>query len=85
MSEAINVYAVPLEDLRQLLGSGRIIAAATICRQQADQLARADDVDDEAEMSCADAVVELITGQISNSESNHLYGYALEAICCFRR
>lgn len=82
MSEAIHVYAVPLENLKQLLGSGAIKAAATICRLQADRLAAVDDIDDEAEMTCADAVTELITGRISNSESRHLYGYALEAICC---
>ena len=44
-------------------------------------LSNVDDIDDESEITCAEAVAELINGNRSEDASGYLYGYALQAIC----
>jgi hypothetical protein len=81
MSSSINVYAVPLERLTQVVGSRDQGLIDAIVEGREDFLSSIDDIDDEAEMTCADAVAELINGEASEDAPGYLYGYALEAIC----
>ena len=81
MSSSINVYAVPLERLRQVVGSRDQTVIDAIVEGHEDFLSSIDDIDDDAELSCADAVAELINGELSEDAPGYLYGYAVEAIC----
>jgi hypothetical protein len=81
MSSSINVYAVAVEQLKQAIGSRDEALIETIVSQHEDFLASIDDIDDEAEFSCAEAVADLINGAVSEDAPAYFYGYALEAIC----
>lgn len=81
MSSAINVYAVSVQRLEQILGSRDRALIDAIVARTADFLASIDEIDDEAELTCADAVADLINGETSEDAPGYLYGYALEAIC----
>lgn len=81
MSSSINVYAVPIERLEQAVGSGDRSLVDAIVRDQEFFLSTIDDIDDEAETTCAQAVSDLIAGAPSEDVPGYLYGYALEAIC----
>lgn len=81
MSSGINVYLVDIERLKQAIGSGDQSLIDAIVKETRGFLSTIDDIDDEAELTCADAVAELINGQISEDVPGYLYGYALEAIC----
>ena len=81
MSSSINVYAVPLERLRQVIGSRNQGLIDAIAESHEDFLSSIDDIDDEAETTCADALTDLINGETSDDTPGYLYGYALEAIC----
>ena len=81
MSWGVNVYAVLLERLGQIVGSRDRKIAGAIIDAQEDFLSSIDEIDAEAEMTCADAVGELVNGEVSEDGPGYLYGYALEAIC----
>src|SRR5687768_10056766 len=81
MSSAINVYAVPVGRLAEVVGSRDRAVIDAIVEGQADFLESIDNIHEEAEMSCAEAVAELINGEVSEDGPGYLYGYALEAIC----
>ena len=81
MSSGINVYAVTLERLKQVVGSRDQAAIDAIVKGHEDFLSSIDDIDEEAELTCADAVAELINGDLSEDAPGYLYGYAVEAIC----
>ena len=81
MSSSINVYAVPLERLSRVIGSRDQGLIDAIAESHEDFLSSIDDIDDEAETTCADAVADLINGETSDDAPGYLYGYALEAIC----
>jgi hypothetical protein len=81
MSSAINVYAVSVERLKGVIGSRDEGLIEAIVEGQEGFLESIDDIDDEAETTCAEAVAELINGEVSEDAPGYLYGYALEAIC----
>ena len=81
MSSAINVYALRLDQLTQLLGSRNASAIRTINEAHSYFLSNVDAIDDQAGMTCAQAVAELINGESSKDGPGYLYGYALEAVC----
>jgi hypothetical protein len=81
MSSAITVYAVPLDRLKQVVGSGDRAAIDAIVIDTKDFLTSIDDIDDEAVLTCADAVADLVNGEITDDGPGYLYGYALEALC----
>src|SRR5690242_17166709 len=81
VSSAINLYAVSVERLKQVIGSRDQGLIDAIVAEHADFLSSVDDIDGEAEMTCADAVAELINGTPSKDGPGYLYGCALEAIC----
>lgn len=81
MSSALHVYAVSIEELHKALGSGDEELIAQILECQEDFLQTIDEIDDEAEFSCAEAVGELIRGELNEDAPRYFYGYALEAIC----
>lgn len=81
MSSSINVYAVPLDRLKQLVGSrDQAVIDAVVSNHKA-FLATVDDIDDEADMTCAQAVAELVNDSPDKDGPGYLYGYALEALC----
>src|SRR5688572_30061782 len=81
MGSAINVCAVPLGRLREIVGSRDRAVIDAVVEGQADFLQSIDDIDEETEMSCAEAVAERVNGEVSEGGPGYLYGYALEAIC----
>jgi hypothetical protein len=81
MSSAINVYAVSIERLKQVVGSRDRSAVDAIVADLEHFLSTIDDIDEDAEMTCAEAVAELVNGETSDDAPGYLYGYALEAIC----
>ena len=81
MSYAINVYAVSVERLKEIAGSRDKAMLDAILAKQASFLSTIDDIDDEMEMTCADALSKMINGQISHDDPGYLYGYALESLC----
>jgi hypothetical protein len=81
MSSGINVYAVPMERLKQAVGSRDQAIIDAIVAGQKGFLSSIDDIDEEAELRCADAVAELLNGELSEDAPGYLYGYAVEAIC----
>jgi len=81
MSSTLNVYAVPLERLRQVMGSGDQDLITAIKASQSSLLASVDEIDDEAGFTCAEAVADLVNGNASKAHPSYFYGYAMEAIC----
>jgi hypothetical protein len=81
MSSSINVFVVDLDQLRGAIGARNEKLVAAICEDQESFLATIDDIDDEAELKCGEAVGHLICGTPSDEYPGYLYGYALEAIC----
>jgi hypothetical protein len=81
MSYAINVYAVSVERLKEIIGSRDKSMLDAVLAKQATLLSTIDDIDDEAEMTCADALAKMIDGRMSHADPGYLYGYALEALC----
>ena len=81
MSSSINVYAVPVAHLKQVIGSRDQTIIDAIAAAQSRFLASIDDIDDEGEIQCAAAVADLVNGTIKEDVSSYLYGYAFEAIC----
>jgi hypothetical protein len=81
MSSAINAYAVPLDRLKQVVGSGDQATIDAIVAGHKAFLSSIDDIDDEATITCADAVADLVNGEIVENVPGYLYGYGLEAIC----
>jgi hypothetical protein len=81
MSLSINVYAVSLEQLKQVVGSHDQAIIDAIVEGHEDFLSTIDDIDVDAKLTCADAVAELINGELSEDAPGYLYGYAVEAIC----
>lgn len=81
MSSGINVYAVPTARLNEVIGSRDRGTIGAIIAGQQSFLSGIDDIDGDAEMSCADAVTDLVNGERSEGGPGYLYGYALEAIC----
>jgi hypothetical protein len=83
MSSTINVYAVSIDRLNQLLGSRDQAEIDAVVSSHKGFLATIDDIDDEAEMTCAQAVAELVNGSPDKDGPGYLYGYALEALCAY--
>ncbi len=83
MSSTISVYAVSLDRLKQVVGSGDQGMIDAIVDARQDFLSTIDDIDDEAEFTCADAVADLVNGETTEDVAGYLYGYALEAICAY--
>lgn len=83
MSSAITVYAVSLDRLKQLIGSRDLAVIDAVMSNRKDFLATVDDIDDEAEMTCAQALAELINDSPDKDGPGYLYGYALEALCAY--
>jgi hypothetical protein len=81
MSYAVNVYAVSIERLKEVIGSRDKMMLDAIIAEQADFLSTIDDIDDEAEMTCAGALAKMINGQSSLDDPGYLYGYAIETLC----
>ena len=81
MSSWINVFVVDLDQLREAIASGDKQLVDAICQDQEWFLATIDDIDDEAELKCGEAVAHLICGTPSDKYPGYLYGYAMEAIC----
>jgi hypothetical protein len=81
MSSSLNVYALPMERLRQLIGSRDQTTIDAIVEGKEDFFSGVDDIHEEVELTCADAVAELLNGEWSEDAPGYLYGYALEAIC----
>lgn len=81
MSTAINVYALPLGTLQQAVGSGDSSLLDAIMEEQAEFLESIDAIDEDAEATCADALAELVHGEVSEDVPGYLYGYALQALC----
>jgi hypothetical protein len=81
MSSSIYVYLVSTAQLKQGVGSGDGGLLSAIIIDQDDFLARIDEIDEEAEFICAEAVADLIHGRTQEECPEYLYGYALEAIC----
>ncbi|MBL8851267.1 MAG: hypothetical protein JNG89_16415 [Planctomycetaceae bacterium] len=80
MSSLLQVYAVPLYKLNVLMGSRSEKSLNAILLLQQDFLLRISN-DDEEEITCAQALAELVNGEVSSEHLGHLYGYALQAIC----
>ena len=81
MSSTITVYLVSIDRLRQLLGSRDQATIRAVVTGREDFLHDVDEIDEDAGMSCADAIAELVNGEVSEDGPGYLYGYALEAIC----
>lgn len=81
MSSAINVYAVSLERLKEVVGSRDQAMIDAIVEAHEDFLDSIDEIDEDLELTCADAVAKLINGELSEEVPGYLYGYAIEAIC----
>jgi hypothetical protein len=81
MSVGLNVYAVSLERLKQIVGSRDQAMIDAIVEGHEDFLSSIDDICKDAELTCVDVVAELINGELSENTLCYLYGYAFEAIC----
>jgi hypothetical protein len=81
MSSTFDVYAVADERLKQVVGSRDKALADAIVASQEHLLSSVDEIDEESELKAADALRELIDGQLSGDGGGYLYGYALKAIC----
>ncbi len=81
MSSDITVFAINSDQLRTALGSRDRALSATIVAGAADYLASINEINDEAGLTCAEAVAQLIDGETSPDVPGFLYGYALEAMC----
>lgn len=81
MSSSITVYAVSLEQLKQVVGSRAQQLIDSILNEQEGFLSSIDDIDDGVDMTCAEAVAALINGERPDDAPGYLFGYALEAVC----
>jgi hypothetical protein len=72
---------VSVERLKQVVGSCDKAMIDAIAEGHEDFLSSIDDIDEDAELTCADAVAELINDELSEDGAGYLYGYAVEAIC----
>ncbi len=81
MSSTLNVYAVSMSQLKQVLGSANQALIDAIFASEGDWLESINDIDDEAGFSCEDAIGFLIHGAINQECPGYLYGYGLEVIC----
>lgn len=75
MSYSTAMYAVDLDRLRQAVGSGDRKLIKALKRQTTI------DVGDFEGIPIGQAVEELIRGQFTETDSAHMYGYALEGLC----
>jgi hypothetical protein len=82
MSSAIRVYAVSLERLKRVVGSGDQRLIDVIREVHAERLSSVDWIGrrDEGRMTCAEAVADLVYGGTPRGPG-YLYGHALEVIC----
>src|SRR6185312_9331206 len=81
MSSSLNAYAVSLDQLRQVVGSRDKALIDAIISGHARFLTTIDNIDEEADFSCAQAVAHLVNGEIDEDVPGYLYGYAVEATC----
>lgn len=81
MSYCLTVYAVSVEHLQRVLGSRDEKLIQRIAEENDYFFSRIDEIDDEAGLSCADALTQMIRGEVSDDAPGYLYGYALKAIC----
>jgi hypothetical protein len=79
----VRAYAVDLDRLRSLVGSGDEALLATLASEHARALAEVDRIDAGAPsvVSAAEALAALVHGRMEDGESNFKYGYALELAC----
>lgn len=85
MSSFVSIYAVSLDELNNRVGSRDQALIDRICFASTVDFASIDELDEDAEITCAEAVARIIRGQgTEDAEEYHLgslYGYALESIC----
>lgn len=80
MSNSINVYAVELSRVDAIIGSCDQSLIDAIVREHEAFLSSIDDIDSDSELTCADAVADLINGESADDAAGYIYGYASEAI-----
>lgn len=83
MSSSVSVYAVSIDQLKQAVGSGDLALIFGITETHSDFFASINEIDEDAERTCAQAAAELIHDDISGDAPGYLYGYAMEAICSY--
>ena len=84
MGYNVRAYAVDLDRLRSLVGSGDESLIATLVSEHAHTLREVDRLDlgtAESAPSAAEALAQLVHGRMDDGESNFKYGYALELAC----
>src|SRR5687768_15969189 len=81
MSSTITAYAISLDTLESAIGSNDEDLLSDIAEQRAGFLESIDDINDEAELTCLDALTHLVNGADVNDDYGYLYGYAVEALC----
>jgi hypothetical protein len=81
MSSTLTVYAIPMDRIKQVIGSEDLTLIDAIVASQEEFLASIDDIDDEAELTCAETVAHLVKGIADEDAPAYLYGYAFEAVC----
>jgi len=83
MSYSLVPYAIDLEQLRAAVGSRNASLKKEVYTACAERIEEdADDLEDDDEaLTLKAAIGELIDGQLSDEDSAHQYGYALEALC----
>ncbi len=81
MSATLEVFAVPLVELKRALGArdpGLLDAVAARCGWFFEQV---DAIDDECGLTCREALGQILAGEPLDPELGFLYGYAFEALC----
>ncbi|TNY38298.1 DUF7691 family protein [Thermomonospora catenispora] len=82
MSYAIMSYAVRMESLEKVVGSGEERLFTTLVSRAEDELARLDEMMGDT-LSARDALRHMIMGEEYDKEAGAVYGYCLKLLCEF--
>jgi hypothetical protein len=85
MSTAVYVYAVPVDRLRAIPGSGdkRLLDATEQSTDflEIDEIAEDNEDEEGHPPTCAEAFKQIINGEPYDTRFSYVYGYAYEALC----
>lgn len=83
MSLSINVYAIQMDRIKNLVGSKDKAVISAITQEFKYFFSGVDDIDPKAGLTCAGALEQLINGDMSDDAPGYLYGYAFESLCAY--
>ncbi|MEM7625044.1 MAG: hypothetical protein AAF333_05395 [Planctomycetota bacterium] len=80
MSYVLTGYAVEIDKLESLVGSGDAMAVSAVIANNPEEF-EDDEYEEDDELTLRDAVWQLVMGQEKDPDEAYQYGYALQELC----